>query len=315
MAADILLVDGPHLIYRAIFTNGDLSYERNGEKVLVGGIWGFLNMLRHAHPKAGGTVVVTWEDPLRHKRSHRRSLYPEYKCKPDDEVDYGIVELRKFVRDQQKKLMPILTFIGIPQAWAPNFEADDVIATICKKLGGHRKITVLTGDKDLWALVNDNVSVMRPVGDKGKERYEIVDTETWKTGYGKFPKGHRIEPADWSLALALMGDSADNVPGVKGIGPAYAEKIIEQVGTSMDAIIQSAKAEQIKRFSGAICEMEKQLRLNVELTRLYGDAELEFVRPSQDERATRLLFREMKFSSFLLGGDFNGIMAMGGDGW
>lgn len=312
MKPDIILVDAPHLLYRSVFAYPEMSYERDGEEHRVGGIWGFLNTIKQTYERHGGLVICAWEDRKRSIRSYRRSLYGDYKIKnKDEEIDYGLIELRNFTRQQEDELQPLLSSIGIPQVWSAGYEADDCIAVLCKVFKASKKILILTSDKDLFALIDENVAILRPKNDeKSKEYYEVVDLEKWKTGYGKYKKGHKIEPYQWSLALALMGDTSDNVPGIDKVGPVNAEKLINQYG-NMKEIFKAAENNEINRFSKSICNMKKQLEINEKLTKLYDNIELQFVMVERDKKLVRNKFVEMRFNKLLIGCNFNIIMEMG----
>ena len=309
---DLLLVDGPHALYRAAFAAGNLTYERKGVVHEVGGAFAMLTMLRRLHPEWGGLVVVAWEDPKRHIRSYRRQLYPVYKTTPDDEVDMGVMNMRQFVREQQSLISPLLSMIGIPQVWSPEFEADDVIAALCKRYEGKKEIAVMTGDKDMFGVIRPGIRLLRPQMSEGKSKnkYEVVGVDEWTEGHSKWPKGHLIETTQWSEVLTLWGDTADGIPGVKGIGPVTAEKLLVEYGSVL-GVIEAAKKGEVHRFSEAIVAMESQLMMNLKLAALYPDAPLEFVMPNRNPKALRRKFREMKMSTMLVGMEFDHLMEMG----
>ncbi|MBT8386877.1 MAG: hypothetical protein KJO12_05650, partial [Ignavibacteria bacterium] len=315
MEFDLLLVDCPHLMYRAAFVFNEMVCVRKGEEYRTGVVYGTLNMLRQVYERYGGKIICCYEDPYRSKRSFRRSLYEQYKRKSEDEVDYGIIELRKFVRDQEKVLKEVFKSIGVAQCWSPRFEADDCIATLCNKHKKDKKILIFSGDKDLFALIDDNVSILKPNLEKveKKEPYSVIDLNAWNNGYKKFPKGHKVKPEQWSLALALSGDNADNVPGINKVGPINAEKIILNHGSTMEEIIKSATDKEVHRFSESICEMKEQLLINEKLTKLYDDVELNFNPPEQNRKKVRDMLRQMKMHQLLLGGPFNLVMEMGNE--
>jgi DNA polymerase I len=312
----LFLIDGPHVLHRASHAQGELAYERWGVQHRVGGCYGFLQMIRLAHMRLGdgdAMTIVAWEDPERNHRSYRRSLYPEYKRRPQpDEVNFGTIDYRTFVREQQELLSPLLASIGVPQAHAPWYEADDVLATLSAQAGDHQ-VVVFTGDKDMFTLVTDRVGVMRPL----KEGYQLLTPEVWA-------EEHSLAPSRWPEVLALMGDDSDNIPGVMGIGPAKAEKLIGEHG-SLEGVIEAAQAGRVKRFSEGIVKggvqhkgikaMADQLRLNLKLTTLDGQVDLAWTRPQRDERKVAQAFREMKFHSFTSHPDLQSVLAMGTDAW
>ena len=315
----LFLLDGPHALYRCCHAHADLTYERDGVEHMIGGVYGFIQMLRLAHSRLGdgdAAVVVAWEDPERSTRSVRRSLYPQYKRKTpsDQEVNYGVIELRQFVREQREILEPILSLIGVPQAYAPGWEADDVIATIAGDLP-EDDVVIFTGDKDMLSLVSEHVAVMRPL----KEGYELIDKHAWT-------EEHIIDIGLWPEVLALAGDDSDNIPGVKGIGFKTAEKLLREHG-NLEGVLRAAAAGQVKRFGdaidkdtgerkpGPISMMAEQIQLNLKLTTLNGQVDLVWTQPKKNEEEVERAFREMKFHSFSSWADRQMIMGMGTDDW
>jgi DNA polymerase-1 len=302
----LLLVDGPHALYRSCWAHAELTYERAGEEHKIGGVYGFINMIRRAHEKVGSDVVViAWEDPQRHMRGFRRMLFPEYKqrVQADQEVDYGIVELRQFVREQQKVLSPALSLIGVLQAYAPEWEADDVLATVCRDLGAQHEVVIFSGDKDIFSLINDRVNVMRPLQDG----YQMITPEVWN-------EEHKVKPGQWAQVLALAGDDSDNIPGVKGIGFKTAEKLLRE-HRDLEGILSAAQAGQIKRFSEAITAIADQIRLNLKLTTLNSQVDLIWTQPQRNEQAVVRKFREWKFHSMTSFSEMQSVLGMGTDGW
>jgi len=312
----LFCVDGPHVLHRASHAQGELTYERHGVTHRVGGCYGFLQMIRLAHMRLGdgdAMTIVAWEDPERARRSWRRSLYHEYKRRPQpDEVNFGTIDYRTFVREQQELLGPILASIGVPQAYAPWYEADDVLATLVGQAGDH-EVVLFTGDKDMFSLVSDRVGVMRPL----KEGYQLLTPTVWA-------EEHTLAPSRWAEVLALMGDTSDNIPGVMGVGPKVAEKLIGEHG-SLEGVIEAAQAGRVKRFSEGVVKdgvqqkgikaMADQLRLNLQLTTLNGQVDLTWTRPQRDERKVQQAFREMKMHSFTSHPDLQSVLAMGTDAW
>lgn len=302
----LLIVDGPHALYRSCWAHAELAYERDGAEHKIGGVYGFLNMIRRVHEKVDSdAVVVAWEDPQRHVRGMRRSLFPAYKQKvqADQEVDFGIVELRQFVREQQKVLSPMLSLIGILQAYAPEWEADDVLATVCTQLSRQHEVVVFSGDKDILSLVRDGVTVMRPL----QEGYQLITPEVWD-------EEHKVPTGQWAQVLALAGDDSDNIPGVRGIGFKTAEKLLRE-HRDLEGILSAAKAGQIKRFSEAITNLTDQIRLNLKLTTLNCQVDLIWTQPQRNEQAVVRKFREWKFHSMTSFSEMQSVLGMGTETW
>jgi 5'-3' exonuclease len=126
--------------------------------------------------------------------------------------------------------------------------------------------------------------------------------------------------------LALAGDDADNIPGVRNIGFKTAEKLLAKHG-GLEGVIAAAAGGKVERFglknfdkrTGAECpgiaEMQDQLRLNLKLTTLNRNADLIWTKPEQDEDEVARRFREMKFASFTSYADLQSVMSMGVASW
>ena len=194
----LYLLDGYSLIYRSYFAfiNRPLINSR-GENTSV--VFGFFRALLaffdRYNPERFAVVLDSPVPTFRHER------YPDYKANrekaPED------------LHAQVPVVLGILKAMGIPTLRLDRFEADDIIAEAARRCRAEeRECRILTGDKDLLQLVGDYVRVLRPE----KDGYRELGVEDVKENWGVAP--HQI--VDY---LALVGDSSDNVPGVRGIGP------------------------------------------------------------------------------------------------
>lgn len=160
----------------------------------------------------------------------RHKAFPDYKATrtktPED------------LKAQIPMIEECLKVLGIPVLRCDGYEADDIVATLarrCEKDG--RKCLVLSADKDLQQLADNNIHILKP--DKAKTWLEY-DADAVKAEWG-------VEPANILDLLSLTGDSADNVPGVAGIGPKTATKLVSEYGTIEEIY---AHAEEIKGNTG-----------------------------------------------------------------
>jgi len=207
----IYLIDGSALVYRSHF-----AFIRNplinSKGQLVSAIYGFMNaMLRlmtRENPEYLAVVMDTKEKTFRHKQ------YPEYKA------------TREKMPDELAAQLPVIddvvTKLNIPYLKREGFEADDIIGTL-SKLGAEAgfEVKVLSGDKDFAQLVNENVNIVNP-----------KDNKAWTPEYVEEKWG--VPPEKIIDLLGLMGDASDNVPGVPGVGPKTAVKLILEHGSMMD---------------------------------------------------------------------------------
>ncbi|SFP58422.1 DNA polymerase I [Nitrosomonas cryotolerans] len=218
----LLLVDGSSYLYRAFHALPDL---RNRQNEPTGAIHGVLNMLRRLHKDYYADYSACVFDAK--GKTFRDDLYPEYKAHrppmPNDLVA------------QIEPLYDCIRAMGWPMLIINDVEADDVIGTLAKR-AVHEKMRCIisTGDKDIAQLVNPQVTLVNTMNN------EILDEANVLTKFGVAPE--RI--LDY---LTLVGDSADNIPGVAKVGPKTAVKWLAHYGT-LDNII--AHADEIKGVVG-----------------------------------------------------------------
>ncbi|RUM36359.1 MAG: DNA polymerase I, partial [Desulfobulbus sp.] len=203
---EVYLVDGSAYIYRAYHAIRPLS---NSSGLPTHAVYGFTTILRRIlREKKPECLAVAWDTRgpvFRHK------LYPEYKANrppmPDDLIP------------QIPYIHKIVDAYNILSMEHEDKEADDLIAAAVRCLAGEScRVVIVSGDKDLLQLVSKNVILWDPMNDK------LMDEEKVLEKYG-------VRPAQLLDYLALTGDSADNIPGVPGIGPKTAQKLIAAHGS------------------------------------------------------------------------------------
>lgn len=245
MPGPIILIDAMALVFRAYHALQRTSMQSNtGEPTFA--VFAFANMLtslldKH-DPDAIAVVFDTKEPTFRHE------MYDQYKAHRDAFPDDLVPQLGR--------IKELITMMGLERIEMPGFEADDIIGTIAKResVDGH-DILCVTSDKDYFQLVNDKVKVLRPGKDVGE--YEIYDATKVKEKFGVKPD-HVID------VLALIGDSSDNVPGVKGVGEKTAVPLVEQYDTveniyaNLDAIERASLRTKLEA-SRDMAFLSKQL--------------------------------------------------------
>ena len=219
----LLVVDAHAMAYRAYFAlqNQNLT---NASGQVVTAIFGFFRMffkvLRDLQPEM---TAITWDAS---GGSFRNKMYDQYKAhrKPmPDDLRYQIDEIKE-----------ILGKSGFQNLLVQNYEADDLMGSLASRYGKKQRVVLLTGDKDCYQLLNKNVMMLR--GSKGVTEFIEIDPDWVKEELGVTVK----QIPDY---MALIGDSSDNIPGAKGIGPKSAEKLIQDYG-SIENIYK--KIEEIK---------------------------------------------------------------------
>jgi DNA polymerase-1 len=274
----VYLIDGSAYIYRAYHAVQPLS---NSKGLQTNAVFGFINILRKLlREKDPKFIAVAFDS---RGKVFRHDMYPEYKANrppmPEDLAEQ-IPYIKEFVASSN---ILCLEEAGI--------EADDLIASAAVALSGKgHKVVVVSGDKDLLQLVNDSVEMWDPMKDT------LMNIAAVEAKY-------KVTPDRLLDMFALVGDSADNVPGVPGIGPKTAEKLIAEFKTidGLYAGIDSLKKSKMKE---KIIENRDSAYLSKELIRLKEDVDVPAVvdlyalRDGDDEKLAAL-FTELEFSSFL----------------
>jgi DNA polymerase-1 len=247
----LYVVDGHALIYRAYyaFINRPLITTK-GENTSA--IFGFMRMLlKLMHDEEPSHLVCAF-DPR--GKTFRHERFPQYKAKrmkaPEDLHTQG-----ELIKDIVEKL-------GIVRIETEGFEADDVIGTLCSRateLG--MKTVILSGDKDILQLVDDNVTVY--ASKRGISELDVLNKEEVKDQWG-------VAPGQLVDLLALMGDQSDNIPGVRGIGRTTAVKLIQQFG-SLNEVYRKIDEIDRERTRKLLLEGKEDAELSRELVRIRRD--------------------------------------------
>jgi len=286
----LFLIDGYALIYRAFFAMiaRPLTTSR-GENTSVA--WGVANfLLRLARERQ--PAYVAWVHDA--GTSFRHEVFPEYKATREKLEP----ELQEVFDQSVERVDQLLGAFRVPLVVQEGYEADDVIGTLAQRAadaGLHA--VIVSGDKDFYQLVADHISLLNP----GRRGPAAVD-EVW-VDPSNAAERLGVPPERVVDYLALVGDSSDNVPGVRGVGDKTARALIEAYG-DLDAILAAAPDVSPKRARAALLEHADNARLSRRLVTIQRDVpvamDLERFRsrpPDQDALAT--LFAELEFHSLL----------------
>jgi len=312
-----ILVDGLNVLYRGAFAmlhgGTGLSVALDGEETATGAAYRMLRTLVEVAASYGALPVVCW-DPI----GGRESLVRHKRCKdykagrePKNELDR---DFHREVHDQRRLLNDLLIKMGVWQAVATKgWEADDVIATLARRLHRGGPVFILSNDKDMLPLIQlDGVSVINIGSKKAQpgERYERRDRAWWDE---KYPD---TAPGQWLQMRALMGDRSDGIAGVKGIGEVWAYKLIRAYGNAVTAVdfaesIEADDGTSTGHLSGPLKTakgVRKKLlgqRPTVEsaldLLKLNEKAPFTWYDREHDRKAATRELRRLRFKSFLAG--------------
>ncbi len=284
----LFLVDGYALIYRAFFAliSRPLTTSK-GENTSAS--WGIANCLRllftNHHPDYLGWVHDSG-------LSFRHERYPAYKATREKLTE----ELQSDFDRGMDRICQILDAYRIPILALPGYEADDVIGTlVARGVEAGVNTIVVSGDKDFQQLVRPGVWLLNP-GRGGSANVE----EHW-VGVENADERLGIAPEFVTDYLALVGDSSDNIPGVRGIGDKTAAELVRQYG-HLESILDHAPEITKKRPREALLEHAENARLSKELVTIRDDLpvslDLESLRVKDpDYQRLRDLFIELEFHS------------------
>ncbi|MDF1705108.1 MAG: 5'-3' exonuclease [Aeromicrobium sp.] len=235
MAGRLLLLDTASLYYRAFFGIPDSLTAPDGTVVnALRGMIDFTATLigRDDAPEA---VVACWDDDWRPQ--WRVDLVPSYKTQrlaegsPTDGT--GVEETPDLLAPQVPLIAEALGLAGLAVIGAPEAEADDVIGTLAHRWDG--PVDVVTGDRDLFQLVDDARPVRVLYTARGVAQLDTVDAAWIRAKYG-------IEPASYVDYAVMRGDASDGLPGVAGIGEKTAATLVNEFG-GLDDILAAAQDE------------------------------------------------------------------------
>ena len=282
----LYLIDGYALIYRAFFAliSRPLVSSRGENTSAAWGVARFLLKIVEQHePDYLGVVFDAGS-------SDRHVIYPDYKAtreKMPDELEASLPRVRQLVEAFR---VPVLELQG--------YEADDVIGTLAAKAHGAGLETVIvSGDKDFYQLIRDGVCLLNPGrGGPTAVEEEWVDTRNAHERLGVKPE-HVVD------YLGLIGDTSDNVPGVKGIGPKTAIGLIEEFG-SIEQILERVGEIKAKRPREALEQHRDDALLSKRLVTIHDDLPVELdldalVRKEPDRDRLREIFLELEFHSLV----------------
>ncbi|MBN1211062.1 MAG: DNA polymerase I [candidate division Zixibacteria bacterium] len=280
----IFLVDGSAIFYRAFFAfirNPLINSRGENTSATYGFVNSLLKIIRDENPPYFVVVFDTKEPTFRHK------MYEEYKSTR--------AKMPEELVDQLPRIRQAVEALNIPSFEMEGFEADDVIGTIAKAAEKEDfEVWCVTGDKDFFQLVSDRIKIYNPK--KAAEEAEKFGRDEVKAKFGVFPE--RVIDK-----LSLMGDSSDNVPGVPGIGPKTADKLLEQFD-NLEGVLEGFEEISSKTIREKIKNNIDKARLSKQLVTIDTSVPLEIdfeqmKRRDIDYEATKKLFLELEFNTLL----------------
>ncbi|MDR3187424.1 MAG: hypothetical protein LBT63_03295 [Holosporaceae bacterium] len=243
------LVDGSGFMYRAYYGLPPLTNSRGQP---VGAVYGFCSMLIPLLDRHRSDLFCVAMDSGR--QTFRSEIYAEYKANRS--------ETPADLKLQFPLMKDACVAFGVPIAVKPGFEADDLIATYAKKLSTRGcEVRIIASDKDLTQLVDEKISMFDPMKSK------IIGIEDVKAKYGVFPP-------QMAALQALTGDSTDNIPGIQGVGPKTASKLLNEFKT-LEGIYQNIDKIQQQKIRENLINQKENLEVSLKLTTLNDNVDID----------------------------------------
>jgi DNA polymerase-1 len=248
----LYLLDGMALVYRSFFALQQARMTTK-EGVPTGAVFGFASsLLRIIEDYRPDYIAVTFDSREKTFRHDRYELYKANRPAPPDDLISQLENIRELIRA-----------FGIPVVIMPGFEADDLIGTAARKFEDNCRIYIVTPDKDMSQLVHDGVHILKP-GRKQND-FELMGSHEIAEQFG-------VPPEQFIDLLTLTGDTSDNIPGAKGIGPKTASNLLEKYG-SLEGIY--AHLEEIApKTRQSLEEFREMMPLSRELVTIRTDLDL-----------------------------------------
>ncbi|MCU1553877.1 MAG: polymerase [Arthrobacter sp.] len=278
----LMVLDGHSMAFRAFFAlPADKFSTSNGQH--TNAIHGFTSMLINLIKEQKPTHIAVAFD-VSDETTHRKAEYSDYKG--------GRNETPREMSGQIDLIDKVMGAWGIKTIKLPGYEADDILATLASmgEKAGY-EVLLVSGDRDAFQLITDNVFVLYPK--KGVSDIPRMDATAIQEKYF-------VSPAQYSDLAALVGESADNLPGVPGVGPKTAAKWINLYG-GLEGVLENLDSIGGK-VGDALREHVESVKRNRRLNRLHTDLDLpvtldELAEPRPDQAALEELFDTLEFKT------------------
>ncbi len=268
------IIDGTLHIYRAFFALPPLS---NAQGLPTNAIYGFTNMLLKILREHSPEYITVVFDAGGETERHRE--FKDYKAHRPPVPDTLVPQI--------PYIYQVVEALHVPTLMEEGQEADDIIGTLATRAAAEGfQVTIVSGDKDLFQLVNAAIEVYDPVRDK---TYRVQDVED---RYG-------VPPQAMADLMSLVGDAIDNIPGVPGVGEKTASVLIQEFG-SLENLLGSLDRVKRPKLRDALNAHAAQIRVNRSLITLRTDLPLcvspqNLRRQTPDADRLRALFTELGF--------------------
>ena len=250
----VYLIDGYSLLYRAFYALPQSISTSSG--LPTNALYGFTSMLlKLLDTEEEVGLGVVWDGGM---PAFRLEVFPEYKAQRS--------AMPEELRVQLDHMDEILEAMNIPAIRAEGFEADDALATMSRQVPEGVELFIVTGDQDAMQLVDGKVKVLRTT--RG-----VSETKTY--GRDEVVEEYGVTPEQIPDYKALTGDSSDNIPGVRGIGPKGAANLLKEFGT-LDGVYENLENISAKGTRKKLEEGRESAFMSLELAKMRFDVPVRF---------------------------------------
>lgn len=284
MSEKLVLIDGHSILNRAFYGVPDLS---NAQGLHTNAVYGFLNILFKILEEEKPDYLAVAFDV--HAPTFRHEMYEAYKG-----TRKGMPEELKEQVPVMKEVLQAMQIVVMEQA---GLEADDILGTLAKKAeAAGIEVSLVSGDRDLLQIASEHIKIRIPKTKGGKTEIEDYYAEDVKNAY-------HVTPLQFIELKALMGDTADNIPGVPKVGAKTAEALMVEYG-SLDNIYAHVEEISKKSIRESLIENKALADLSKVLATIKTDCEVEldYTKAKAEDFFTKeayLLFKKLEFKNLL----------------
>ncbi len=275
----IVIIDGHALAFRSYYAIRELT---NSKGARTNAVYGFMRSLLRILQDEGerDATVVTFDAPA---KTFRHEQYEDYKA--------GRAPIPEDLPGQIDTIKKLVTLLGLYQVEVPGLEADDLFGTIaCKAAAAGYSVEIVTSDRDAYQLVSEHICV------RGLDKRDRFTPEDVFEKYG-------VRVDQWIDYRALTGDSSDNIPGAKGIGPVTAKKLLQRYD-SLDYILAHLDEVDPPKVAAKLRASLEDVKQSKHLSKIITDADIALDVSNWADRQLEAdgltaLLRELEFTSIM----------------
>jgi DNA polymerase-1 len=306
---DVILIDGNHLLHRAMGSYSGLGFidEKRNKFIPTGAIYGFLNMVMSTYRRwsdpQGCRLIVCWEGGA----TVRKEMYPDYKgnrkLDKDKLTEEEVASKELYKQEmflQLRTIEKMISLLGWEYCRVEGWEADDAMGSLAKTFSTQdrdTRVCIYTGDGDLHQCVTPNVHVVS--GGSGKQKDTVYKLSDVQSKWG-------VHPTMIPQLKGLAGDSGDNIPGCPSCGQKTAANLLTEHG-SVEAILDLAVQGTLPKFRNStkiqanLVENQDLVQLCVKLAVINQDLEVNIQKDNPDLGTVQQLLEYFQIRQFNAG--------------